>query len=258
MKKIFLFLIVFLLPLSVFATKNTYTRTKDNLLVNDKVEVTDKNIDMILSTPAVSSKEKIYDYADILSKSDEDELFLIIDKYIRNNNIDCVIVTTKDIGEKSLSDYSNNFYDYNDFLPNGVILLIYQNKDNIELFMGVIEEKKGKVSSIYTESRIYQILEYVYNKLDKGKYVDGLKDYVVLLQNYISVRSNGTYTVNEDGVIVKIIPWLPIIILSVTLSFIIVVLYMYKANFKKEVRKNYKELLDEDTLLIQINSNNPL
>lgn len=257
MKKTFILLVILLVPISVFATKNTTVRTKDNLLVNKNIEVTDENIESILSTPAVSSKEKIYDYADMLSKADEDKLFIQIDKYIRNNDIDCVILTTKDLGEKSIADYAYNFYDYNFFLKKGVILLIYQNKDDIELFMGVIDNKKNEVSNIYTEPRISQILEYVYNKLNSNKYLNGLEDYITLIDGYASLGS-GSYVINESGSIIKVIPWLPIIILSCAVSFIIVILSILKANFKIGYKKNYKDLLDKNTLLIQINSDNSL
>ena len=61
---VFFVLFIFNITL-VSASTNTNTRTEDNYLINDWIEVTDSNRGNILNTPAVNAEEKIYDFADL-------------------------------------------------------------------------------------------------------------------------------------------------------------------------------------------------
>ena len=78
MKKRLLILIAFLLlviPTCVFASTNTYPRDENNLYVWEWID-TNKYKEAILKTPRVDSSEKIYDFADLLSKDEEKQLLL--------------------------------------------------------------------------------------------------------------------------------------------------------------------------------------
>ena len=86
MKKIkfvvFWFILFFIFSINVNASSNTYTRSNNNLLVPKDVIVTSENINAILNTPAVSSSEKIYDFANLLTDAEEKKLFKEINEYI--------------------------------------------------------------------------------------------------------------------------------------------------------------------------------
>ena len=82
-KRIILILALILFPINCFASTNTFTRTKENLLVPDKVVVTDNKIDSIMKTPAVSSSEKIYDYAELYTEDEEKKLFEKINNFVK-------------------------------------------------------------------------------------------------------------------------------------------------------------------------------
>ena len=94
-KKIFIIisLVLFCFTINVDASTKTYERTNDNLLVPDYIEVTDSNRSNVLLTPAVNADEKIYDYADLFSDSEEDKLYEQVKKFYDNTNYDLAVVT---------------------------------------------------------------------------------------------------------------------------------------------------------------------
>ena len=95
-KLILVFVFLFFITNNVYASINTYTRDENNLMVPSDVRVTDENKNDILKTPAVSAKEKVYDYADLYTDEEEKELFSIISHYIGSSEYDSALVTTKD------------------------------------------------------------------------------------------------------------------------------------------------------------------
>lgn len=133
---IFGLFIFFIVNNNVFASTNTYTRTKEAPLVPKDVVVDENNINNILNTPAVSSSEKVYDYADLLTDDEEKKLVTNINEYISNSIIDVAIVTTNNLNGYSISEYAYNFYDYNDFMSDGVVFVIKVGGSEPEIFMG--------------------------------------------------------------------------------------------------------------------------
>ncbi len=217
MKK-FLFIIIFILNINtVYASTKTYNRTIDNLKVPDNIEVTDNNINAILDTKAVNEKEKIYDYANILTETQEEKVYKKITKFIKESNIDIVIITEK---EKlpDPANYAFNFYDYNYFKPNGLIFLInlVDNKTNIYMWTS------GNVTKTYNSKRIEAILKYEYDLFLNKKYYKGIDNFVKVVHSYYIADKEGTLVrMNKKGNVIKTIPWFDIFILSVALTFIL-------------------------------------
>jgi len=252
---ILLFSTFFLLKLDCNASVKTYTRTRDNLLVPKDVLVDETMIDSILVTPAVSSGEKVYDYANLLSDDEEKKIYEKLDEYIKRSKIDAIVVTTNDLGGKTLGDYTYNFYDYNEFMDDGVIFVIYMNQKNPEIYMGNSGKKDGNAFSIYTDIRINQTLEYVYKYIIDGNYYDAVNNYIKIVSGFYELDRHGDYRVNEEGEIVHNIPWVEIVILSLALTFIIVILAFSKYH-KKNNLKSLEEKLDTSTLKVLTESDN--
>ena len=253
---IILILVCFSFIRNVNATTNIYVRTRDNLRVPKDVEVTSDNINDVLNTPSVSAKDKIYDLADVLTDSEENEIYNSLKKYKSSSKIDSVIVTTRDLGNVSISDYTYNFYDFNDFENNGLIFVIYINDNNIpEIYMGTSGEDET-VLSIYTNNVIKQTLAYVYEKnLRSSDYYSACINYVKIIQGFYDVNRVGDYRVSEDGNIVKVIPWLELVVLSLTVTFIIVMLLLYSLGmFKNKVSTDKMDLLvDKNNMIVKLN-----
>ena len=85
--------------------------------VNKKWEINSSNLDNVLNTYAVDADDKIYDFADILSSSDEYSLKNLIDNYTKTTGFELVILTDSfyNATDDENGDYAQDFYDYNDF-----------------------------------------------------------------------------------------------------------------------------------------------
>ena len=244
MKHNYLFVILFIcflmIPSNCFASVNTNQRTKDNLLIPNDVLVDNHNINDILNTPSVSSDEKVYDFADLLTAEEESKIFKNIQQFLNNSDMDTAFVTTNDLGGFSLSDYAYHFYDYNDFKDNGVIFVIYMGDNEPRIFMG----NGGNASLIYTDSIIKQTLSYVYKNISVKNYYQAVDDYYTILDGFYS-KSQGEkkeYKIGSSGEVVEVIPLLEMIILSISSTFIIVFLVL--TIMKKKIKKKHGNILD--------------
>lgn len=243
-------LVFFLTPICCFASTNTFQRTNDNLIVPNDVIVDSSNINAILKTPAVSSMEKIYDYANLYSDKEEKKLFQQISQYIEKTNIDAVLVTTKNLNGFSLSDYAYHFYDYNDFKNSGVIFVVYIDNLEPHVFMG----SNGLAASIYSDVYIQQVLKYFIKDAKSKNYYEATGDYYRILDELY--KGDGEYRVNSKGEVVKIVPWIEIVIIAISLSFIVtfMILSLLKRKRKKFFRNLFVEKLNNDTLMVKLES----
>lgn len=250
-----IFISFFFFNMNCFASVNSYIRTDNNLLVPKDVVVDSNNIEAIRKTPAVSSSEKIYDYANLLTDSEEKKIYDKLYEYIKETNIDVAIVTTNDLAGFSIADYSYNFYDYNDFMDDGVVFVVYVTSLEPEIYMGNSGDQSGKVFEIYTDTRINQTLEYVYKDISLGEYYSALNDYVNILDGFYRI-DDGNYKVDKEGKIVKNIPWIEIVVLSAALTFIIIVILLYRLNNKKKKTFNIESKINVSTLMVKTDSDN--
>ena len=65
--------------------------------------------------------------------------------------------------------------------------------------------------------------EYVYKDIAGGSYYKAVDDYIKILDGFYRMN-DGNYKVDKEGRVVKSIPWIEIVVLSVALTFIIVVI----------------------------------
>jgi len=165
MKKVFniiiLFFILITLSSNVFASTNTMERTEDNLMINNDIEQNQFVIDAALKTPKVDETEKIYDFANLLSDSEEEKLYKEVKEYINKCKMDMAIVTIDQNNKYNAQQYADDFYDYNYFgMGNdysGILFLI--DMDTREIWIST----EGKAIERYKDY-IDAILDYAYEK----------------------------------------------------------------------------------------------
>ncbi len=200
MKKIlwtvFLSLCFFIPP--VYASTNTYERTSEDYRVEEDIVVTEKRIPYIMSTPSVDASEKVYDFANLFSDIQEQELYTQIQEFIERTKYDFVLVTidinpkvTKlNIRDKDYADvvYADDFYDYNDFgygnTRDGLLLLI--DMDNRYVYLG----GSGDAQYLYTDYECEEITGSIYSYLSDAHYMEGVKQTIEIAKEYyISVEA---------------------------------------------------------------------
>lgn len=125
----------------------------------------------INSISALDTSLKVYDYAQVLTPSEEQNLRTSINSYISNHNMDMAIVTVKQHDKSSTMNYADDFYDYNGFgigyNYDGVIFVLdFTFWDRGDIWMSTT----GNAINIYTDSRIDYILDAVVDEKDNGYY----------------------------------------------------------------------------------------
>ena len=257
MKKINYLIIVlvafFTVTLNCNASTFTYTRSSDNLLVPSDVTVDGSNIEDIMKTPAVNANEKIYDFANLIDDSREGALTNKILEFGKESNMDIVIVTTSDLVGFQIPEYTYNFYDYNNFKTDGVILVIHApGGKNPEIFMGNSGLEDSFIFTVYSEGRVNQTLAYVYNGYIKEKaYYDACDKYIDIIKGFYATDMKKDEINGNNGGGIR---WTEIIILSVAIAFIVNLLFIFRLN-KYKVTSKKGEVMDKkingSTLTIQ-------
>lgn len=182
--KISLFLIISLVFLvtDVSASTNTKVRTHEDYLVGSWVTVTDSNVNNILNTPAVDASEKIYDFANLLTDSEEIALYSEISNYIDTYDMDLAIVTIDDNNKGSQQVYADDFYDYNYFGINstrdGLLFLIDMEYRQIYI------STTGSAINMYNDYRIEKTLDAVYMYMTDKDYYEGTSEFIDVISKY--------------------------------------------------------------------------
>ena len=184
MKKLFLLLIGILVftAIPVNASTDTKERTENNLLVPESITVTENNKNIILDTPAVNAEEKVYDFADLFTDSEEQSIKSKIDSYINVHDMDLAVVTISKNNKSNAMNYADDFYDYNDFgigsTRDGVLFLI--DMDTREIWMSTT----GNAIKMYNDYRIEKALDAVYEYMSDEEYYEGTTKYINIINDY--------------------------------------------------------------------------
>lgn len=250
--------IFFLSFISVQASVNTYTRTDSDYLVPDYIDVTGSNRDNVLSTPAVDATEKVYDFADLLTDSEEKKLYQQATKFIKKTDLDLAIVTVSDYTKPRCDGdctrtYADDFYDYNEFgigsRHSGVLFLVDMKTRSIYM------TTTGDAMDMYNDYRIEQIMDAIYQEFTNQNYYDGIAKFMTILENYDTIgvanSKDSHYVISDDGSVVRDIPWLfliggPLLITGIVMAI------MISRNKLVRVATSSREYLDKETLQTSI------
>lgn len=169
----YLKLVVFLLLIvliDVKASTNVEIRSEDDLKIHESIVVDQNNIDNILKTPKVNEEEKVYDFADLFSNSEEIKIYNNISSFIELTNYDLAVVTINENNKSNEEEYADDFYDYNYFgfddSFSGLLILI--DMDN----RGIYLSTTGDAIKMYDDFRIEYLIDAGWNDLESGQYSD--------------------------------------------------------------------------------------
>lgn len=276
--KVLFILIIFLFGMiNCKASVVTFNRNElKNYGVNKKWKITDKNKDNIMNTKAVDASEKIYDFSDILTDSEEQDLKIKIDEFIKETNMDMVIVTDEFnyYNDEENEEYAADFYDYNDFGINfdkysGVLLL--RNTNPYDKYYNIYTF--GDAQLYFSYERLEKTLDDIYsdftspdaiNSSDEfaedgiieihGRYYDGMEKFINNMKTYYKsgIPSNmKNYKVNDNGYLYEEykVPLIPVGILSIIIT-IIVMFILIKKNKMVVKATNANNYYVKDSLKI--------
>lgn len=239
---------------NVNASTITFERTEDDLGVNKKWVIDENNIDNVYATPRVDASEKIYDYAEILSDSEENQLYDSIKSYIETSNMDMVILTIDlPYNDEQIEDYTADFYDYNDFgidfdLYSGIIIV--RNINSFNRYFNIYTF--GNAQLYYPYERCEEILDYIYNDIYTENYLAGFNSFISYSSEFYNdgIPSNyNNYYVNDMGYLTKryTIPWFLAFIISGIVTCVIMIILISKNKMVKKA-SIAKEYLDNSSV----------
>ena len=211
-----------------------------------------------MNTPYVDASKKIYDYSDILTDEEENEIYLLFKEFIDKYNMDVVFVSV-DLPysyDEENETYAADFYDYNDFgLDFG------KNYDGILLLRNTYESDPyydiytfGEAQLYFNDYRYDKILDDLYLYFPFKNYKTGLETFMSDLNSfYRSGVASTDYKINKDGKIVKIFtpPYLIILIVASIITLIrIINLIKRNKMVKKSTEAN--DYLDNSSVVYNV------
>lgn len=224
----------------VYASTNTKERTEDNYLVEDWVTVTEDNKNNILTTPAIDATEKVYDFADLFTDEEEQQLYTKITNYINEYNLDLAVVTI-DENNKTPREYADDFYDYNDFNQQGGILFLI-DMYNRKIYMSTT----GEAIKMYNDYRINTALDEVYTYMSDEEYYEGTSSYIDKISDY---AKKGVPTSNNEEKSLTSSIFMSLLIGLIGTAIIMAILIFKNRMVKKATTA--REYLNKNSIKIQ-------
>lgn len=132
--------------------------------------------------PHASDEIRVYDMAGLFSDEDKEGFQEEIDRFREEWKLDLVVVTTQDAEGKDSTEYADDFYDTGGFGQgggkDGILFLI--DMDNRELTFSTC----GKAIRIFTDDRIEDMLDGVYEGASQGEYKDCVRVFLRDAEQY--------------------------------------------------------------------------
>ena len=179
---IILLYLISIIPVSAKENKMC-TRSETSLHVREEFK-NNHNLNDILTTPCVDDVEKIYDFADLLSDTEEEKLYTIVNDFINQTGYDLAVVTTNENNKKDEVAYADDFYDYNDFgkgtSRDGALILI--DMFNRKVYISTT----GNAILMYA-SRIDSIIDSGYDNLKNGEYYNTFSNMIEKMSYYFDL-----------------------------------------------------------------------
>lgn len=131
---------------------------------------------LTLLTSAVLAEEshdpRLVDNADLLTSEEEAQLTAILDQVSEKENLDIVIVTTPSCNGQSGQDFADDFYDYNNYGPDGILLLLCPAEGKRHI------STTGECIDIFDEAALDQLIDSIIDDLNGGYYASGCEKFV--------------------------------------------------------------------------------
>lgn len=134
---------------------------------------------LALAVPAFAAGDLLVDDADLLTRQEEKQLLRQLEEVSDQYGMDVVVVTVNGTNGSYIRDYADNYYDYNGYADDGVLLLVD---------MGAREwwiTGTGDGMEIFTSSVIDDIGNEFEGALSDGDYAEAFEIYIEQCAYYI-------------------------------------------------------------------------
>lgn len=128
---------------------------------------------------SVDPSVRVYDYADLLTDEEEAALSQTANQISTDQGVDLVVVTIDDAEGLSSMEYADDFFDYNDFSADGVLMLI--NMDEREVWFST----SGTCIRVFSDRRIESMVQSCLGDLSNGDYSGAVETFFSKAQDYL-------------------------------------------------------------------------
>ncbi|WP_315119694.1 TPM domain-containing protein [uncultured Clostridium sp.] len=145
---------------------------------------------------ASDAKQRIYDFAGLLTPEEIEELEVISSKYSAKRKTDMVILTSNDMEGKDVVKYMQDFYDEEALgydKPHGNCAILTIDMENREVYLAGFYLGKEYLD----DSRLDLIRSKITPDLSQGDYYKAFHDFIKTSYKYMGIRPG----VNPDNVV---------------------------------------------------------
>ena len=138
--------------------------------------------------PVVKGLPRVYDDASLLSENENAKLTEKLESLSNKYNADFVVATTNSLNGADIQEYADDFYDYNDYSANGVLLLI--DMDSREMTISTA----GTLINILDDYTIDNIFDSMMDYMSSGNFFKAFNQFADSTDYYIERNTQPTST----------------------------------------------------------------
>ena len=142
-------------------------------------------LSLSVSAFAANAMPRLVDAADLLTAEEEVALLEKLDEISTRQGMDVVVVTTNTLGGKSPMAYADDFYDYNGYGTDGVLLLV--SMEDRDWWIST----SGFGITAFTDAGIEYIGEQFVWELGEGYYADAFNIFAEKCDQFITQAKTG-------------------------------------------------------------------
>lgn len=140
-----------------------------------------------LEVNAKTDKQRIYDFAEILTKSEVEELETIAQKYSDKRETDFIILTTPDSGKKDIKKFMQDFYDDEGLgydKKHGNVAILSLDMKNRDVYLAGFYKAKERLDN----ARLTKIREKITPDLSAGNYSSAFESFIITGHKYMAFK----------------------------------------------------------------------
>lgn len=188
----------------------------------------------VLWLPVHAASARLVDDADLLTSAEAEALEKKLDEISTRQGMDIVIITVASIDGEDPQSYADNWFDYNDYAADGILLLVSVEEGDWHI------STKGYGITAFTDAGLDYIADQFTSLLSDGDYADAFNTFADLCDEFIAQARTGdpydTHNLPKE-------PFNAVVNLIISLVIGLVVAFIATGPMKSElttVRKQIK------------------
>ena len=136
-------------------------------------------------TPVFATSPRLVDDADLLSSQEAEKIEAKLDKLSSKYDMDIVIVTVASTGGKTPQDFADDYFDYNDYADDGILLLVSMEESDWYV------STTGYGIEVVTDAGLDYMSDRFVPYLSDEAYADAFETFIDLCDDFIAQADSG-------------------------------------------------------------------